>query len=239
MNIYIYSDESGVLDKKHNEYFCFGGVVFLSKDERDIAVRKYLSAENAVRRSEGKATNQEVKANSVSNKNKGKLYRSLNSFDKFGAIIKQEWLSDRLFANKKEKQRYLDWAYKMAVKEKLKAMISAGAIEPEKVKNIYFYIDEHSTATNGIYELRESLEREFKFGVSNFAYNSFYLPLFPSLDSVSVKFCDSKNNVMVRAADVVANKVFFSARQSGKMDENDRLKIFYHPNCKSITIASN
>ena len=29
MNIYIYSDESGVFDKEHNDYFVFGGLIFL------------------------------------------------------------------------------------------------------------------------------------------------------------------------------------------------------------------
>lgn len=37
MNIYIYSDESGVLDKQHNRYYVFGGLIFLSSSEpRDV-----------------------------------------------------------------------------------------------------------------------------------------------------------------------------------------------------------
>ena len=47
MNIFVYSDESGVLDKAHNDIFVFGGIVFLSKDERDIAARKYSAAERS------------------------------------------------------------------------------------------------------------------------------------------------------------------------------------------------
>ena len=31
MNIYIYSDESGVFDKEHNDYFVFGGLILLGK----------------------------------------------------------------------------------------------------------------------------------------------------------------------------------------------------------------
>ena len=44
MNIFIYSDESGVFDKVHNKYFVFGGIMFLSKDERDNFNRKYINA---------------------------------------------------------------------------------------------------------------------------------------------------------------------------------------------------
>lgn len=31
MNIYIYSDESGVLDKVHNKFFAFAGLFFYPK----------------------------------------------------------------------------------------------------------------------------------------------------------------------------------------------------------------
>ncbi len=35
MDIYIYSDESGVFDAKHNRYFVFAGTVFLSKKDKE------------------------------------------------------------------------------------------------------------------------------------------------------------------------------------------------------------
>ena len=36
MNLFVYSDESGVFDHKHNDLFVFGGLVFLSKEDKDI-----------------------------------------------------------------------------------------------------------------------------------------------------------------------------------------------------------
>ena len=33
MDIYVYSDESGVFDINHNEYYVYGGVIFLNKNE--------------------------------------------------------------------------------------------------------------------------------------------------------------------------------------------------------------
>lgn len=36
MNIYVYSDESGVFDKAHNDYFVFGGLILLGTEERDV-----------------------------------------------------------------------------------------------------------------------------------------------------------------------------------------------------------
>ena len=45
MNIFVYVDESGVLDKYHNDYFTFGGLILLDKLERDTAQRRYSSIE--------------------------------------------------------------------------------------------------------------------------------------------------------------------------------------------------
>ena len=52
MNIYIYSDESGVFDYIHNRWYIFGGVILLSKKEKELAVRKYIHAEKVVRAKE-------------------------------------------------------------------------------------------------------------------------------------------------------------------------------------------
>lgn len=65
MNIYVYSDESGVFDRIHNDYFIFGGVVFLDQNERDNRERMYLSAERTVRKIEGLSGNTEVKASRI------------------------------------------------------------------------------------------------------------------------------------------------------------------------------
>lgn len=35
MNIYVYSDESGVFDKEHNDYFVFGGLILLGTEDKE------------------------------------------------------------------------------------------------------------------------------------------------------------------------------------------------------------
>lgn len=42
MELYVYSDESGVFDKKHNEIFVYGGMILLNKELCDITSRKYI-----------------------------------------------------------------------------------------------------------------------------------------------------------------------------------------------------
>lgn len=36
MDVYVYSDESGVFDSVHNDYFVFGGIIFFDKKNKDI-----------------------------------------------------------------------------------------------------------------------------------------------------------------------------------------------------------
>ena len=48
MNIFVYSDESGVFDVDHNQIYVFAGVIYLSETERDIATRKYVNVENVI-----------------------------------------------------------------------------------------------------------------------------------------------------------------------------------------------
>jgi len=213
MDLFIYSDESGVFDVVHNNIFVFGGLVFLSKDEKDIWSRKYSAAEKVIREREHKSVNQEVKATTVSNTDKGKLYRSLNNAHKFGVVVDQSKVLPSIFFEKKSKQRYLDYVYKIAIKRKFESLIRTGIIKPEQINQLFFYIDEHTTATDGKYELKQSLEQEFRFGTYNMNYSVYYPPIFPALKNVDVKFCNSASNTLVRAADIVSNRFYYQAQK--------------------------
>lgn len=209
LNIFVYSDESGVFDKVHNDKFVFGGLIFLDKDSRDVCSRKYSRAEDAIYSAGIIESGKEIKAARISNSDKGKLYRSLNSCYKFGVVIDEKRVLDRIFESKKDKQRYLDYAYKIGIKRAFKKMIEQKIISADEVDNIYFYVDEHTTATNGKYELREALEQELKNGTYNFEYSTFYQPIFTNVKTVDLKFCNSEAVTLVRGADIVANKVYY------------------------------
>ena len=209
MDLFIYSDESGVFDKVHNEIFVYGGLIFLGKKQKDEYVRRYLAAEKAIRGKKYKGEC-ELKACRIQNKEKGKLYRSMGNSIKFGIIINQKNILDRIFLSKKDKQRYLDYAYKIGLKRALQQLIATGVIE-KSIDNIYIYNDEHSTATNGRYELREGLEQEFKLGTYNMQYDKFFPPLFETMHGIQLDFCDSKKVTLIRAADIVANRIYYMA----------------------------
>lgn len=216
MNIYVYSDESGVFDKKHNDYFVFGGLILLGRVEKDRWSRKYSHVENIMRRNKKVSKDYELKATQITNAEKGKLFRSLNACHKFGVVVRQKQVMDRIFLSKKDKQRYLDYAYKIAVKRAFENLINQNIIIPDSVERIYFYVDEHTTATNGYYELRESLEQEFKYGTYNYKYDKHYPPIFNNMQEVHLQYCNSASKLLIRAADIVANRIFFLARKGEK-----------------------
>ena len=230
MDIYVYSDESGVFDKVHNQFYIYGGIVFLSKKEKDTASRKYIHVERSIRRNRGIGQDVEVKASVLSPKDKSSLYRSMNSVIKFGVVVDQQSLRDSVYNDKKTKQRFLDYAFKRGIKNCFQHLINQKRIVPDEVKNIYFMADEHSTATNGRYELRESLEQEFKLGVHIFESMRYIAPLFPRMNTVEMNFCDSSSTTLVRAADIVANSIYHKVMKNEKLYKikND-LYIMYLP----------
>lgn len=213
MNIFVYSDESGVFDSYNEKYFVFGGLIFLDKESKENANRKYINVENIIRK-HNTYVSSELKATVLTNKDKGKIFRSLNRYIKFGVVIDLKRINKDIFEHKKNKQRYLDYAFKIGLKRAFQQLIADGIIIPANVKNLNIFCDEHTTATNGIYELREGLEQEFKCGTFNYSFNKFFPPLFPNIDSVDLNFCDSNKKTLIRSADIVANKVYFHSKQN-------------------------
>lgn len=205
VDLFIYSDESGVFDKVNNEYFVFGWILFLGKNERDIANRKYLAAERLL----CEKYKTELKATLIENRDKSKLFRSLNAYQKGAVVIDQKKVLDTCFCDKKTKQRYLDFAFKMGIKYHICSLINKRIINPKEIENMHFFADEHTTATNGLYELQEALLQEFKFGTHNWNYQTYFQPVFPQMKGLTLTYKDSKKENLVRSADIIANRVYF------------------------------
>ncbi|MDO4794222.1 MAG: DUF3800 domain-containing protein, partial [Filifactor alocis] len=128
--------------------------------------------------------------------------------------------------------RYLDYAYKIAVKKALENMVRDKLFDIKDVERIYFYVDEHTTATNGKYELREGLEQELKNGTYNREYSKFFPPIFPDILSIHLEFCNSKSKLLIRAADIIANRIYYlsSSNQVEKIKQIQNLCIINLPN---------
>lgn len=211
MNIFVYGDETGVFDKKHNDVFVFGGLIFFGKEEKDAMHRKFLHAERSLLPSYQKGAEKvELKACQLKKKHKAGLFRATNNCIRYAFIVTQNEVNDNIFNNKKSKQRYLDYVYKVGLKTVFGRLINAKRINPAEVENVYIRFDEHTTATDGKYELKEGIEEEFKHGTYNFKYNIFHPPIFPDMKGViEVTFKDSKDDALIRASDIIANQTWY------------------------------
>lgn len=209
MEIFVYSDESGVFDYMHNPYYVFGGIMYLSKEAKDISARKYSKAERDIRNATGAIG--EIKASVISNKDKGKLFRSLNQEFRFGVIIDENKVNRAVFSEKKHKQRYLDYAYKIMFRRYLEFLIQSEVLSKDEECHFHFFVDEHNTATDGKYELRETLEQELMYGTFNPNWQVFHPPVFTKCGSVDLAFCNSEKVILVRAADIIANHIYHLA----------------------------
>lgn len=202
-----------MFDKAHQKYFTFGGLVFLNKDDRDNQIRKFIRAERVISPQYGIDYNAtELKAARIKNKHKASLFRSTNGCIRYGFIIDQNTVMNEVFKTKKSKQRYLDFVYKVGIKRVLLSLIKKQQINPNDVDNIYVRFDEHTTATNGRYELREGLEAELKCGTFNGNYSIFYPPILPNMRGcVDLSFRDSRQDALIRASDIIANYAWHCA----------------------------
>ena len=109
-------------------------------------------------------------------------------------------------------------------------MIRQGKINSSEIENIYFFIDEHTTATNGKYELNELLEMEFKHGMFNYTSMIYYPSIFKNLKQLKVNFCNSEQKTLVRAVDIVANHIYYlTNKNKGKIESIDNIGIIHHP----------
>ena len=206
MNLYVYSDESGVFDYINNKYFIFAGIILFSKEEKENLERKYRTIEKDIYKNNNYS--RELKAKVLKYNEKRRLYNIFKNVNKFCCIINQEKVLKKIYSDKKSKQRYLDYAFKISLKEAFKSMIKQNLIDENEIDDIIVYCDEHTTATNGKYELREALLNEFKCGTFNREWNIFYEPLFKDMRNVKLKYCNSEHTTLVRGADIIANKVY-------------------------------
>lgn len=217
MEIFVYSDESGVFDRKNDEPFVFGGIVFLGSEAMQNCLRRYRSVEDAVRNANDFDRQKELKACDLSVKDRSRLVRVTNQEYRFGVVIDKEKINQNIFREKKSKQRYLDYAYKIALKRLFQKRIAEKALDASQVIVLHVYADQHSTATNGKYELCQSLDQEFRIGTFNPTWQKFYPPIFENLKSVKVTFCNSCDSGLIRAADLYANLIYRKAKEGTRL----------------------
>lgn len=240
MKLYVYVDESGTFDKSHNELFVYGGIVVMGTEAKDNLERKYQSIENRIRSNLGvKASVGEMKASKLPMHHRKRLFHAADGLPcrRFGVVVNQRLLDNSVFLSKGAKQRYLDWALKIGIKRCVLKILKDGDVKIDSISKMAVYVDEHSSSTTGRYNLEETINEEFRFGVYNPDLNIFYEPIFsPKFPAIPVRYLNSEKVPLIRAADVTANWVYCAARdQSEYPFEWERVQtqvvMYSHPLC--------
>lgn len=210
-DIYFFFDDSGVLHRNAPcKFFVYAGYVFSSREDLDRAKRKYINANKKLRES-SKMTG-ELKAARLNPTQKRSLFNCVRECDSVSVAVDISRVYDHILNNKKSICRYKDYVLKLCVKRKLQDMIQSGVLSSADSINLHIYIDEQLTATNGYYDLRDSITEELQHGIANFNYGTTYPKVFDGEVRVSIEYCESKNNYMIQASDIIANRIWTSYR---------------------------
>lgn len=207
--VFFFFDDSGVLHKKESSgFFVYAGFVFTEREELENAKRKYIHCVKNIKASTGR--NDELKASSLSTNHKRALFNSIREYDSVAAVVDIKRIYDYILADKKSICRYKDYIIKRTVKRKLECLIANGLIQKDQDITIHIYIDEQLTATNGYYDLRDSIKEELQYGVANFNYGVRHPNLFDAQVKVDIQYCDSSKNYLIQASDILANRIWTS-----------------------------
>ena len=211
--VYIYMDDSGKLSK-NEKCACYGGLVFLSKGEKDKFITQYRGIINKIkckecRQEENECNNRcpEIKSSKIRNKKmKRWILNYINKYKTFACLIDNKKINDYIINDKSSKGRYLDYAQKMLFKKIFIKLISDNIINPNMPVRLVINIDEQATKSNGYYNLKDSIKEEFIHGIFNYDYGINHDAILFNKFDLSIHYVDSKLNYAVQAADFVAGE---------------------------------
>ena len=211
--LFFYFDDSGVLHTTSKvKTFVYAGYVFASRQGVEHAKRRYKKSVKAIQSALGRTD--EIKAYGLRAKYKRALYNVMRNENSMAIVVDIKRVYPYILASKKSICRYKDYVLKIAIKEKIKDLIDSKEISPDEDILIHVSVDEQLTATDGIYGLQETIKEELQYGISNYNYGRFYPKLFNKNVRVIVKYCESKNDYMIQACDILANRVYTSYRDN-------------------------
>lgn len=210
----VFSDESGVFSIKKNRFFVLGGLILdTAHDEVGLVSRIYSAMETGLRKKAQYKNLEELKATALAPQDRRSIFSRLKPFRKFGVVIDLANVNPVVFSNKKSCQRYQDYSYVTGLRKAFISMMASRQLDYEEEIAFHFITDQHHTATDGEYELREMLVQLFKEGRFNEDFSIYSKPLFKNTTKVSLVLADSKKSILVRAADIIANRLYFEANK--------------------------
>ena len=213
MTIFIRADESGVFDPIHNDFFIFAGLIFLNRQEMELTGRRFLSIEKKLRQKKEYKNIPELKAALLKHSDRRTLFSVTESCNRFASVINLKKIDRKaVLADKKSKQRYLDYAFELGLKRAVQCMAAKGSISFDDPAEFDIILDERTSATNGEYNLAESILHEMRGEICNINTLMTFAPVLPAAKKVSVRYGNSAKEPLLRAADVLANRILHECR---------------------------
>lgn len=210
--IYINLDDSGKLTSKEH-ISTYGGLVFLSKNEKDKFITQYRSIINDIKcnycNKKDNCTHicPEIKNTNIKKSDKRRLMNYIKKYYAVALVIKNDMVYKHIIENKAAKGRFLDYAIRRMIKEIVKSLIKSKSIDPKQPIKLIINIDQQSTKSNGYYNLRDGLMEELQFGIVNYDYAMKITPIVFSTLEISLSYQDSGKSYVVQAADLIAGTI--------------------------------
>ena len=210
--IYINLDDSGKLTTKEN-IAVYGGLVFLSKKQKDKFITQYRSIINDVKCKYCQKKDNcnhhcpEIKNTNILAKHKRRIMNYLKKYFVIALIIQNKLVYKHIILNKAAKGRFLDYSLRRLIKEVIKTLLNKGLINAHDSLKIIINIDEQSTKNNGYYNLHDGLIEELKYGIANFNYDSIFTPIILGNLTICVNYQNSHYSYVIQAADLLAGTI--------------------------------
>lgn len=210
--IYINLDDSGKLTTKE-KISIYGGLVFLSKNEKDKFITQYKSIINDIKCDYCKNKEccnhlcPEIKNTNIKNNDKRRLMNYMKKYYVVALVIKNDNVYEYIKENKAARGRFIDYSIRRMIKEIIESLIECGSVDPHRSIKLIINIDQQSTKSNGYYNLQDGLIEELKFGIVNFNYSMNIKPIVFSELEIKISYQDSGKSYVVQAADLLAGTI--------------------------------
>ncbi len=209
--IYINLDDSGKLTNK--EIVCvYGGIIFLSKKDKDKFITQYRSIINDIKCKYCHAnicnqTCPEIKNTNIKASDKRRIMNYIKKYYVIALVIKNKEIYEHILNNKGAKGRFIDYAIRRVIKESIKSLIKKKRVDASKSLKLIINIDEQSTKNNGYYNLKDGLFEELKHGIANYNYGHIITPILHGDFTISLNYQNSSKSYVVQAADLLAGTI--------------------------------
>lgn len=217
--IYINLDDSGKLTTKE-KISVYGGLVFLSKKEKDKFITQYRSIIDSIKckycdnKENCNKNCPEIKNTNIEKNDKRRIMNYIKKYYVIALVIKNDNVYEHIKESKAAKGRFVDYAIRRMIKEMIKSLIKCNSLDSNKPIKLIINIDQQSTKSNGYYNLHDGLVEELKYGIMNYNYASKINPIvFSDLD-IKVSYQDSGKSYVVQAADLLAGTIRRTALQN-------------------------